>query len=618
LLAIGGLLGAGQAAHPSPAHAAATAAGAVLPAAGPQGPAFRDSLGREITLRGFNVSGSTKLTESGLLPFRNTADAVRSATAMRELTGANAIRFLISWAGVQPAPGTIDTGYLDRALAQIRAFTDRGIYVLLDYHQDLYSAHLFDPDSWYTGDGAPKWIIDAGDYPDESCGICILWGQNMLTNNAVRNAAYDFWHNRGLSTPAGTVRVQDAYLSQAGTALRYLASRLPAAAWQQMLGVDPFNEPYDGGLDGASGTTWEKTWLLPFYQRFRAVMDASGWADRPAYVEPLVFWNTTFGEAGGMSTIGPLGTRYVFNSHYYDGARMTLDPSAAGDGTYTAAMNRIRTTAAALGTVGFVSEFGNALSGTSSSGRTPWMTRAMYQGLDSRLSGAGFWSGAAGAGPVLSGTQWQWDIYSGRHAEPMNGNPDKIQTAGDGWNGEDHSVVAADATGAITPRLDRRVLDRLYPSAVAGTRLAFGYEDLARSGYAGAGTERAWLRVPSSLPTLAALVAGRQYGVLVWREAAGATGAPTELHLPASFGTAGTVVIGDLGAVIGPPATGPISVTTEAGATTARRLLLNTAGSAPGTLHVALVASVPTGTVPAATLAAARTELLTWAAGARF
>jgi len=576
---------------------------AVLPAqpataAAAAAPVLTDAYGREITLRGFNVSGSAKLYENGLLPFRSTADAATSAAAMRELTGANAIRFLISWEGVQPAANRIDTAYLDRAAAQIRQFTDRGIRVLLDWHQDLYSSHLFNQGSWYTGDGAPQWVIDLGDYPTESCGICILWGQNMLTNNAVREAAYDFWHRQD---------IQAAYLLQARSALTYLKSRV---AYPMMLGVDPFNEPFDGGLDGASGTTWEAGYLVPFYQRFRAVMDETGWADRPLYAEPLVFWNTTFGEAGGLSTIAPLGPRYVFNSHYYDGARMTLDPSAAGDGTYASAMNRIRDRAAALGTAAFVSEFGNALSGTGSSGRTPWMVRAMYQGLDSRLSGATFWSNTANAGAALSGTQWHWDTYSGKHHELMNGNPDKVQTTGDGWNGEDHSVIA---NGAL--RLDRRVLDRLYPTAVAGRTLAFGYEDLAREGYAGAGRQQAWMTVPSRLPTIAALVNGRQYGVLVWREPATAPGAPTELHLPGAFPSARTVVVSDLGAVLGVPATGPIAVATEPGATTARRLLLTPSAAAPAAVHVALVVNADgTDPITAATLAAARTELLTWAA----
>ncbi|GIE86199.1 cellulase family glycosylhydrolase [Actinoplanes regularis] len=553
---------------------------------------FTDPYGRELTFRGFNVSGSAKLHETGLLPFRSTADAAASAAVMREQTGANAIRFLISWEGVQPAPNTIDTAYLDRAAAQIKQFTDRGIHVLLDYHQDLYSSYLFNTGSWYTGDGAPKWVIDKGAYPTESCGICVLWGQNMLTSNAVRKAAYDFWHNN--------YGVQDAYLTQAAAALTHLGNTLPK---DLMLGVDPFNEPFDGGLDGASGTTWEQNYLLPFYQRFRAVMDSAGWSALPLYAEPLVFWNTTFSEAGGLSTIPALGGRYVFNSHYYDGARITIDPTAAGDGTYSAAMNRIRDRAAGLGTTGFVSEFGNAMSNS----RTPWMVRAMYQGLDSRLSGASFWNSAATSGTVLSATQWHWDVYSGRHSELMNGNPNKVQTSGDAWNGEDHSVIA---NGAL--RLDRRVLDRLYPSAVAGHTLAFAYEDLARDGFAGSGTQKAWLTVPSRFGTIASLVASRQYGVLVWRDTAVA--APTELHLPGSFVPARTTVVSDLGAVSGIPSAGAIAATTETGASTAQRLLLTASGSASGTVHVALIVNTSDAAgIPAATLTTARTELSSWA-----
>lgn len=586
----------------------------VSPAAGRPGWVLRDGHGREVTLRGFNVSGSTKLYENSLLPFRSTADAATSAQAMRDLTGANAIRFLISWEGVQPAPDRIDMGYLDRAVEQIRQFTDRGIYVLVDYHQDLYSSYLFNQGSWYTGDGAPEWVIEAGDYPSEFCGICFLWGQNMMNNGAVRKAAYDFWHNRTLTTSAGQVGVQDAFLEQAAATMRHLARRLPAESFQNIVGFDPFNEPFDGGLDGASGEAWERTYLVPFYQRFRAAMDSAGWAAKPAFVEPLVFWNTGFFEEGGMPAGPALGTRFVFNSHYYDGARMTLDPSPASDGSYAAAMNEIRDRAATLTTAPFVSEFGNKLSGLGSD-RTPWMVRAMYQGMDAGVAGAAWWDAPATGGTVLSATQWHWDIYSGRHHELMNGNPDKVQSTGDAWNDEDHSVVAVDAAGAVVPRLDRRVLDRLYPSAVAGDALAFAYEDLARSGYGGAGEQKAWLVAPSTMPAVAGLVGGRQYGVLVWREPATAPGAPTELHLPRSFAAASTAVVGDVAAQRGLPASGPVSVASEIGSATAQRLVIDTAGAAPGTVHVALV--VNTGDGPAVTpaqLAAARSELLAWLA----
>ncbi|GAA1841094.1 cellulase family glycosylhydrolase [Actinomadura bangladeshensis] len=565
---------------------------------------FRDDAGREITLRGFNVSGSTKLYENGLLPFRSPADAAKSAQAMRDLTGANAIRFLISWEGVQPAPDQIDHAYLDRAIAQIRAFTDRGFHVLLDYHQDLYSSHLFNSGSWYTGDGAPKWVIDAGGYPKESCGICIMWGQNMQTNTAVRKAAYDFWRNRVLSTSAGQVGVQDAYLTQAKATMTYLKQKLPQPAFQNIVGLDPFNEPFDGGLDGKSGVDWEKTYLMPFYQRMRTAMDQAGWTSKPTFAEPLVFWNTGFFEQGGMTTVGQLGTRMVFNTHYYDGARMTLDPSAASDGTYDSAMNEIRRRAADLGTAPLVSEFGNKMTDN----RTPWMIRAMYQAMDYGVPGKNWWSSPASGGAVLSSLQWQWDIYSGRHHELMNGNPDKVQTDGDGWNDEDHSVVATDDAGNVTLRLDQRVLDRLYPSAVNGDTLAFAFEDLARSGYGGTGTQKAWLTVPSSMPDVAALVQNRQYGILVWRSSG--TSTPTELHLPSAFSPAGTAVVSDLATLNGVPASGPIAAATETGSSTAKKLRITAQDNA---VHFALVVNTATGTPPTnAQLNAARTALATW------
>jgi hypothetical protein len=565
---------------------------------------FRDDAGRQITLRGFNVSGSTKLYENDLLPFRSTADAAKSAQAMRDLTGANAIRFLISWEGVQPAPDRIDYAYLDRAIAQIRAFTDRGIRVLLDYHQDLYSSHLFNSGSWYTGDGAPAWVIDAGDYPKESCGICIMWGQNMQTNTAVRRAAYDFWRNRVLSTPAGQIGVQDAYLAQAKATMAYLKQKLPQPAFENILGLDPFNEPFDGGLDGKSGVDWEKTYLMPFYQRVRTTMDQAGWTAKPTFAEPLVFWNTGFFEQGGMTTVGQLGPRMVFNTHYYDGARMTLDPSAASDGTYDSAMNEIRQRATDLGTATIVSEFGNKMTDS----RTPWMIRAMYQAMDYGVPGKNWWTEPASGGRVLSALQWQWDIYSGRHHELMNGNPNKVQTDGDGWNDEDHSAVATDDAGNVTLRLDQRVLDRLYPSAVNGDTLAFAFEDLARSGYGATGRQKAWLTAPSSMPNVAALLQHRQYGILIWRSPG--TTIPTDVHLPNSFAPTTTTVVSDMAAVNRIPATGPIAATPEPGSSTAKRLQLTPQDEA---VHFALVVNTATGTPPtAAQLTAARTELTTW------
>ncbi|MFC9283762.1 cellulase family glycosylhydrolase [Streptomyces collinus] len=563
-----------------------------------------DGLGREVVLRGYDVSGETKLEENGGLPFASAADARRSATALRALGGGNAVRFPLSWAHAEPVRGQVDTGYLAAVTEQMSAFLDAGIRVYPDFHQDLYSRYLFDAGSWYTGDGAPKWAVEAGSYPKESCGICLFWGQNITQNAAVRQAQYDFWHNAH--------GVQDAFLGTAEATMTYLQRHLGEDEFAGVVGFDPYNEPYAGSYDsGQTSRTWERDLLWPFYTRFRARMDAAGWQDKPAFVEPNLFWNaniSTQRQEGGLLDAGTLGPGYVLNTHFYDQKAISgiLMWGKAADGQYAADFAAVRDRAAAAGTAAVVSEFGHPLSGTVSD-KAPTVLKAMYQGLDSRLPGARWWTDPAASGPVLSGSQWQWDLYSGRHHEPMNGNPGKVLTSGDGWNGEDLSAVRLDDAGTPVLRQDARLLDRLYPSATAGTALAFTYEDRSRDG----SSTLTWNPVPASLPATARLVGSGQYGLLVWRSGGDA---PTELHLPASFPAPATTVVSDLGTVCGPPAytaDTPVGVAPEPGGTGSRRLLLTATDS--GVPHFALVTNG--ATAPSADLlGAARAELAAWTA----
>ncbi|MFJ1747547.1 cellulase family glycosylhydrolase [Streptomyces sp. NPDC088116] len=592
---------------------------------------FTDGHGREVVLRGFNVSGETKLEENGGLPFASTADARASATALRSLTGGNAVRFLLSWAHAEPEPGKLDTTYLRAATEQIGALLDAGLRVFPDFHQDLYSRHLFDEDSWYTGDGAPRWAVEAGGYPDESCGICVLWGQNITQNQAVKNASRDFWHNRVLTVPtdAGTVSVpvQDAFLDTAQKTMTYLARNLGPDQFAGVVGFDPYNEPYAGEYtSGQNSRTWERDTLWPFYEKFRARMDAAGWRDKPVFAEPNMFWNANLDLAkqeGGLLDAGSVGGRYVFNTHFYDQKAISgiFMWGKAKDGQYSTDFGTVRDRASALGTDGIVSEFGHPMNGTTAD-KAPTVVKAMYQALDSRLPGATWWTGAARSGPVLSATQWQWDIYSGRHHEAMNGNPDKILEEADAWNDEDLSAVELDASGAAVLRQDARLLDRLYPGAVAGRTLAFTYEDRSRD----AGTTLSWNQIPTGMPNTARLVGSGRYGVLVWRSE-GATRAPTQLHLPSGFTPGSTTVVSDLGTTTGLPqytaqgqnADHPIASATEPGTTEARRLLLSApaASDGAGTLHYALVADGAATPTPEMRAAAQR-ELTTWLASAGF
>ncbi|MFI1733274.1 cellulase family glycosylhydrolase [Streptomyces acidicola] len=566
---------------------------------------FTDGLGREVVLRGYNVSGETKLKENNGLPFASVADARKSATALRALGGGNSVRFLLSWAYAEPVRGQVDTAYLAAATDQMRAFLDAGIRVYPDFHQDLYSRWLFDPDSWYTGDGAPKWAVDLGDYPDEYCGICPFWGQNITSNEAVKQATYDFWHNE--------YGLQDAFLDTAQKTMAYVKQNLTATQFAGVVGFDPWNEPHAGTYDsGQTSRAWEKDVLWPFYVKFRARMDAAGWQTKPAFVEPNLFWNANLDfqkQEGGLLDAGTMGPRFVFNTHFYDQKAISgvFMWGKAEDGQYAGDFGTVRDRALAAGTTGIISEFGHPLTG-SVSDKAPTVYKAMYQALDSRVKGANWWSDPAGSGPVLSGSQWQWDIYNGRHRELMNDNPDKVQTEGDAWNGEDLSAVRLDDSGKAVLRQDARLLDRVYPSATAGRSVAFTYEDRSRDG----STTLTWNPVPSSLPNVKQLVGSGQYALLVWRS--DGSSEPTELHLPASFPNASTTVVSDLGTTASPPAytrTTPIATAAEPGGTGSRRLLLTAADS--GTLHYALVTNG--ATAPSASLlSAARTELSSWAA----
>ncbi|MFJ5966203.1 cellulase family glycosylhydrolase [Streptomyces sp. NPDC093060] len=565
---------------------------------------FTDGQGREVVLRGYNVSGETKLEENGGLPFASVADARRSATALRALGGGNAVRFLLSWAHAEPARGQVDTAYLAAVSEQMRAFLDAGIRVYPDFHQDLYSRYLFNTGSWYTGDGAPGWAVDAGSYPKESCGICLFWGQNITQNAAVQKAQYDFWHN--------SYGLQDAFLATARATMTYLREHLTDGEFAGVVGFDPYNEPYAGSYDsGQTSRTWERDLLWPFYVKFRARMDAAGWQDKPAFVEPNLFWNaniSTQKQEGGLLDAGTLGPRYVFNTHFYDQKAISgiLMWGKAADGQYASDFGAVRDRASAAGTAAVVSEFGHPLSGMVSD-KAPTVLKAMYQALDSRVPGASWWMNPAASGPVLSGSQWQWDLYNGRHHELMNGNPDKVLTSGDAWNDEDLSAVRLDDSGNATLRQDARLLDRVYPSATAGSTLAFTYEDRSRDG----STTLTWNPVPSSLPNVARLVGSGQYGLLVWRSGSGT--APTELHLPASFPASATTVVSDLGTAYAPPAytaRTPVGVAPEPGGTGSSRLLLTDSDS--GVLHYALVANG--AAAPSADLlSAAGSELASWA-----
>ncbi len=120
------------------------------PAAPPE-PAFaRDAEGGVVILRGTNVEGASKWSPEFLPPtYATAADFERLS---REL-GMNAVRLLVFWEAVEPAPDTYDDAYLAEVRARIEAAHAAGLSVVVDMHQDFFGRG-------FDGDGAPRWACD--------------------------------------------------------------------------------------------------------------------------------------------------------------------------------------------------------------------------------------------------------------------------------------------------------------------------------------------------------------------------------------------------------------------------------------------------------------------------
>ena len=152
-----------------------------------------DASGREVLLRGVNVNAFVEYWQYGAFAttFPFPADARRIAG-----TGWNAVRLLVSWSRIEPAPGQYDDQYLAQVRDAVRLLADQGVYSIIDLHQDAWGPTLAAPpgtvcpagqDPAFGWDGAPAWAtLDAG------ASRCVPAGIRELSP-AVRAAFAAFW-----------------------------------------------------------------------------------------------------------------------------------------------------------------------------------------------------------------------------------------------------------------------------------------------------------------------------------------------------------------------------------------------------------------------------------------
>lgn len=198
--------------------------------------AIRDSRGRQVILRGMNVTalqdnfqanpdlpGSAPLTDTDLAQMRD--------------MGVNVIRLAISWSALEPRRGSLNPSYVARIKDIVARASRYGIYTIVDMHNDGWSRYLATP--WHERcpngrfrslgwDGAPKWATFT------SGRTTCISQDGSKRSPAVLWSWINFWHNRD--------GIRHALVKAWGM----LAGRL--ARLRAIAGYDILNAPDPAGL----------------------------------------------------------------------------------------------------------------------------------------------------------------------------------------------------------------------------------------------------------------------------------------------------------------------------------------------------------------------------------
>ena len=199
------------------------------------GTRFIDDKGRERIFNGVNyVYKGVETDENGALcdviHYKDhLTDELLSALAAK---GVNVIRLGCTWAGIEPEMTRYNMVYLSEYKAAAQRCAKYGIYVFLDWHQDLYSPFCF---RW--GDGAPKWACKYTKRPKKAR---FIWAEGYFFDRNVQRCFDAFWNNEEVQGRG----LRDRFCDMLTFVANYFAD------CDNILGYDVFNEPYPGTAGG--------------------------------------------------------------------------------------------------------------------------------------------------------------------------------------------------------------------------------------------------------------------------------------------------------------------------------------------------------------------------------
>lgn len=265
-----------------------------------EGTLIKDQQGRTVLLRGVNLSGDAKVP-----PFMPLTDA-----AMLDPLpgwGVNTLRLLFTWEAFENTPCNYSDQYLRYYEQIVRWAGERGLYVIVDFHQDAYSRYSIDG----CGEGFPQWAVYSGitRHEPDNGAACEGWGTKMLFDLS----HHDTWHHFHADTESARSR----YIAMT----QRVAARL--ASYPNVVGYELINEPW--GSDDE---------LAALYRDVGSAIRA----EHPSailFVPPHALMSSGM---GSNNIAKPQFSNFVYSPHFYDAfvilfkSWLGTDPTSALNG----------------------------------------------------------------------------------------------------------------------------------------------------------------------------------------------------------------------------------------------------------------------------------------------
>ncbi len=195
------------------------------------GKSFTDDSGRERIFNGLNfVYKGYTADDDGVVRYKTELDETTAAAMAKR--GMNIVRLGVTWAGVEPEMCRYNEEYLAKVKETVKICEKYGIYVYIDFHQDLYSGFC---DS--SGDGAPVWAFTK---PVKRRKTKIIWAEGYFIGGTVHRAFDDFWANAEIRGRG----LQDRFCDMLKYTVRYLSD------CENVMAYDVLNEPFPGTPGG--------------------------------------------------------------------------------------------------------------------------------------------------------------------------------------------------------------------------------------------------------------------------------------------------------------------------------------------------------------------------------